>query len=77
MLNYRILVGTNFEILVIWDLKLKYYCAQENQDVKAHDVNNKAVKNKIQSFLWQLMLRRVLDPTSHIPRQMISRESHI
>lgn len=38
---------------IIWDLKLKYYCAQENQDVKAHDVNNKADKNKIQRFPWQ------------------------
>jgi len=36
---------------IIWDLKLKYYCAQENQDIKAHDINNKAIKSKIQSFL--------------------------
>lgn len=36
---------------IIWNLKVKYYCAQENQEVKAHDVNNKAVKSKIQSFL--------------------------
>jgi hypothetical protein len=36
---------------ITWDLKLKYYCAEENQDVKAHDINNKAVKRKIQSFM--------------------------
>jgi hypothetical protein len=36
---------------IIWDLKLKYYCVKENQDIKAHDINNKAIKSKIQSFL--------------------------
>jgi SIR2-like domain len=36
---------------IIWDLKVKYYCAQENQDVKAHDINNKAIRAKIQAFL--------------------------
>jgi hypothetical protein len=36
---------------IIWDLKLKHYCAAENQDIKVHDINNKAVKQRIQSFL--------------------------
>ena len=36
---------------IIWDLKVKYYCAEENQDIKAHDINNKAIKSKVQSFL--------------------------
>src|ERR1700681_2003980 len=36
---------------IIWDLKLKFYCAEENQDVKAHDINNKAIKRKIQNFM--------------------------
>jgi len=36
---------------IIWDLKLKHYCAAENQDNKAHDINNKAVKQRIQTFL--------------------------
>jgi hypothetical protein len=36
---------------ITWDLKLKYYCAQENQDVRAHDINNKAIKCKIQAFM--------------------------
>ncbi|HKS72841.1 MAG TPA: SIR2 family protein [Terriglobales bacterium] len=36
---------------ITWDLKLKFYCAQENQDVKAHDINNKAIKSKIQAFM--------------------------
>jgi SIR2-like domain len=36
---------------IIWDLKLKHYCAVENQDIKTHDINNKAVKKRIQAFL--------------------------
>lgn len=36
---------------IIWDLKRRYYCLQENQDVGMHDISNKAIKNKIQIFL--------------------------
>ena len=36
---------------IIWDLKRKYYCLQENQDFQSHDINNKAIKNKIQEFM--------------------------
>ncbi len=35
---------------IIWDLKAKYYCAVENQDLKAHDINSEAVKRKVQAF---------------------------
>lgn len=34
-----------------WDLKLQHYCASENQDVVAHDVNNKAIQARIQAYL--------------------------
>ena len=34
-----------------WDLKLRYYCAQENQDVVAHDVSNRAVQSRIQAYM--------------------------
>ena len=34
-----------------WDLKLRYYCAQENQDVVAHDVSNRAVQARIQTYM--------------------------
>lgn len=34
-----------------WDLKLRYYCAQENQDIVAHDVSNRAVQARIQSYM--------------------------
>lgn len=36
---------------ITWDLKRKYYCLQENQTLQSHDVNNKAMRAKIQSYL--------------------------
>ena len=35
---------------LVWDLKRRYYCVKENQDVQAHDINNHAIKAKIQSY---------------------------
>ncbi len=36
---------------ITWDLKRRYYCLQENQEIKFHDLNNNAVKNRIQTYL--------------------------
>ena len=36
---------------LIWDLKRRYYCAQENQDVQAHNVSNHAIRAKIQGYI--------------------------
>jgi hypothetical protein len=36
---------------IIWDLKRRLYCAQENQDVQSHDVSNKAIQARIQSYM--------------------------
>jgi len=36
---------------LIWDLKLKYYCLQENQDIKQHDITNETIKTRIQSYM--------------------------
>lgn len=36
---------------LIWDLKRRYYCAQENQDVQAHNVGNHAIRAKIQGYI--------------------------
>jgi hypothetical protein len=36
---------------IIWDLKRKYYCLQENQTIQTHGINNKAVRGKIQSYM--------------------------
>jgi hypothetical protein len=36
---------------IIWDLKRRYYCLHENQDAQAHNINNKAVREKLQSYM--------------------------
>lgn len=36
---------------IIWDLKRRYYCLHENQDLQSHDINNSAVKKKIQAYM--------------------------
>jgi hypothetical protein len=36
---------------VIWDLKRRYYCREENQEISRQDIQNKAVKARIQSFM--------------------------
>lgn len=35
---------------IIWDLKTRYYCAEENQKLSVQDVQNPAVREKIDSF---------------------------
>lgn len=36
---------------ITWDLKRKYYCLQENQDLQTHDINNQAIRRKLQDYL--------------------------
>lgn len=36
---------------VIWDMKRRYYCREENQDISRHDIQNPAVRSCIQSFV--------------------------
>lgn len=36
---------------IIWDLKRKYYCLKENQNVQSHDLNNATIRQKIQNYL--------------------------
>ena len=36
---------------ITWDLKHKYYCRHENQDFQSHDINNNAIKKKIQAYM--------------------------
>lgn len=36
---------------IIWDLKHRYYCLHENQDLHSHDINNSAIKQKIQAYM--------------------------
>jgi hypothetical protein len=36
---------------IIWDLKRRYYCQEENQDVSRQDIQNDAVRDRIQAFM--------------------------
>jgi hypothetical protein len=36
---------------IIWDLKRRYYCREENQDVSRQDMQNEAVRTGIQGFM--------------------------
>ena len=36
---------------ILWDLKRRHYCREENQEVSQQDVQNDAVREKIQSFM--------------------------
>lgn len=36
---------------IIWDLKRRYYCQQENQDISRQDIQNDAVRQRIQAFM--------------------------
>jgi len=48
-----------------WDLKLRYYCAQENQDVVAHDVNNRAIQARIQAYMDSKNFPPLWDPAEY------------
>src|SRR4051812_3446398 len=43
--------GLPTAIDIIWDMKRRYYCREENQDVSRQDIQNDAVKQRIQSFV--------------------------
>jgi len=36
---------------LLWDLKWHYYCREENQEITRHDIQNDAVRDRIQSFM--------------------------
>ncbi len=36
---------------IIWDLKVRYYCREENQDISHQDVQNEAIAARIQVFM--------------------------
>ena len=35
---------------ILWDMKRRYYCQQENQEITRHDVQNPTVRERIQSY---------------------------
>src|SRR5438270_7569533 len=36
---------------IIWDLKRRYYCQEENQDISRQDMQNEAIRTRIQGFM--------------------------
>jgi len=36
---------------IIWDLKRRYYCLNENREITDNELSNEAIKNKIQNYL--------------------------
>ena len=36
---------------ILWDLKRRYYCREENQDISRQDVQNEAIAARIQAFM--------------------------
>ena len=36
---------------IIWDLKRRHYCREENQEIQRQDVQNEAVRTRIQNFM--------------------------
>jgi hypothetical protein len=36
---------------ILWDLKRRYYCREENQDISRQNIQNDAVKERIQTFV--------------------------
>ena len=36
---------------IIWDLKRRYYCQEENQDISRQDIQNESVRTRIQAFM--------------------------
>ena len=35
---------------LVWELKLRQYCREQNQDIQQHDVANRQIRNRIQSY---------------------------
>lgn len=36
---------------VVWYMKRRYYCSQENQDISRHDTQNPRIRNTIQAYM--------------------------
>lgn len=43
--------GLPTAIDIMWDMKRRHYCQEENQDISRQDIQNQAVKDRIQSFM--------------------------
>ena len=50
---------------LIWDLKIKYYCLQENQNIDLHDAKNEVIRNKVQQYMDSRGFPTLWDPTEY------------
>lgn len=50
---------------IIWDLKRRYYCSEEHQEVSSNDLQNAAVREKIESYLMSRGFPASSDPTAY------------
>ncbi len=50
---------------VIWDLKRRYYCSEEHQSISANDLQNGAVREKIDAFMESRGFPPTNDPTAY------------
>lgn len=48
-----------------WNLKVRHYCAQENQDVVAHDVSKRAIQARIQAYMDSKGCPQLGDPSEY------------
>ena len=63
---------------LIWDLKRRYYCARENQDLQGHDTTNPAIREKIQAYFLGLGCPKQWSPQeySHFFELMFGEDLH-
>jgi hypothetical protein len=47
---------------IIWDLKKRYYCREENQEISRQDVQISAVRARIQSYMMSMGFPEEGDP---------------
>ncbi len=70
---------------LIWDLKLRHYCGEENQDIVRQDLQNAAIRERIQSYFdasgfpprgdpdeYTVYFERIFGPDRERQRQYIS-----
>lgn len=50
---------------LIWDLKIKYYCIQENQNIDSHDAKNELIRNKVQLYMDSKSFPKLWDATEY------------
>jgi len=50
---------------VIWDLKRRYYCSEEQQNISANDLQNAAIKEKIDAFMVSRGFPATSDPSAY------------